>query len=1151
MPRALASSESTFRLQGIVDTGRRAIVRLKRLVSNTLPVLRSRDAQRVWQSALKIALAILLALVVGNAHAQVQHIYDENGRLAGTIDPTGNGARFTYDAAGNIAAIARFTPTQVSIIEFTPNSGPGSSSITIWGTGYSATPAQNTVTFNGLAGTVSAATANKLTVTVPGAATTGAIVVTSPNGNATSATSFVVAANAAAPSVSSFSPSIVAAGAAITVNGTGFLTPAAGNKLRLNATLSQITSATTTQLQTTLPTYTLGGKVAVTTQWGTGTSANDLFVVPTGYAVADVIDTGRLTGAATRTINFAAAGKIAIALVDAVQGERLAVNITSSTAPSGALRLYSPDGEWLFDTPSLNQYTKISQPVPRTGSYTILLVPSPGQTGSVTISAQPISAVLALDGTATPYSWSGSILWSTGFVFDGAIHAKLGLGLTVASLPSGTLNVNLYGPTGMPVGAASTSGTNGLTFDLLDLPMTGRYLVEMSTGGSPPSVPSGNVSFWLSSDLTGTLTSGGSITYPNTARPGQNGRYTFSGIAGEYVTLVTTITGTFNPGLTVSAFQPNGQGQGNPSSPTSGTTIQDIGKLPVTGTYTVLVSPIGAVTPNTASAVVTLQKSLTGTITPGAAATNFSLAAGQNARYTFTVSGAAGQNIGAAINVTSLPAGQIQFRLRDANDAVVTEVTATTPGTSLNASNLQIGQTYTLELDPSAAVATTGSVLLSNDFTGTVALDGSNTTFTSTRAGQNGRYTFSITTPPNRNLGLGISSVSGLTGSENVSLSVIQPDGSPLNLGTLNGPGTEGQSFDLSNLSQSGTYTVYVNPNALAVPSLALTLSSDATGSFSVGATGFTYNTTRPGQNARYTFSGTANQRLTLRATTPGGSFAYGGVIRVFRANGTQVGTDYGLPTNNDAIYNLPLLPATETYTVFISPTQAGTGSTTIRMIEAAAGSVAVGGAVVNFTPNPAGQYARYTITPNLTVGQNLGIGLKVTGASTGSTQINVLDPSGNPISGGSTIISNVLNTVGELDVTAQTAGAYLIDLLPLSPSTPTLALTVSNDIAGSLTPGGPQVTLNSSRVGENGRYTFTVGALRTLTLTVNAGGTLGNVNYLIYRPGGSFFAFGTFGNGGGTWTPPNLDTTGTWTLFVSPTGTSIPGSVTFGITLQ
>lgn len=1096
---------------------------------------------------LLLALALCAGLSV-TAHAQVQHIYDENGRLVGTIDPTGSAARFTYDAAGNITAIARFTSTQVSIIEFTPNSGPGSSTVTIWGTGFSATPASNTVTFNGTAGTVTAATVNKLTVTVPGGATTGAIAVTSPNGNATSATSFTVAANPAAPTISSFSPSIVAAGATITINGTGFLTPAIGNKLRLNATYSQITSATTTQLQTTLPTYTLGGKVAVATQWGTASSANDLFVVPTGYIVGDVVDTARLTGGATRTFNFPTAGKIALAVVDAAQGERLAVNITSSSIASGVLRLYTPDGEWMFDTPSLNQFSRISIPVPRTGSYTLALVPSPGQTGSVTISAQPISAVLTLDGTATPYSWSGSALYATGFVFDAPIHANYGLGLTVTTLPAGTLFVNIYGPTGMPVGAGSFSGTNGLTLDLLDLTMTGRYLVEMSTGGNPAGTPSGNVSFWLSSDLTGTLTPGNSVTYPASARPGQNGRYTFSGTAGDYMSLVTDITGSFPSGLTVRAFRPDGQQQGSPAFP-----IYDLGKLPVTGTYSVFVSPIAAVTPNTASAVVTLQKSVTGTITPGAAATNFSLAAGQNARYTFTVANAAGQNIGAAINVTTLPAGQIQFRLRDASDTVVTEVTASIPGTSLNASNLTVGQTYTLEVDPSAAVATSGSILLSNDFSGTLAIGGANTTFNASgRAGQNGRYNFSLTTPPDGNLGLGVSTVNNLIGSDSVTFSLIQPNASVINLGGLNAPGSDGASFDLSGLNQSGTYTVFVNPNALAAPSFDLTLSSDETGSFSVGATGFTFNTTRPGRNARYTFAGTVNQRLTLRATTPSGSFQNSGVIRVLRANGTQVGSDYPLPINSDVIYYLPLLPATETYTVFVTPTGGRTGQTTIRLIEAAAGSVTVDGSVVSFTPSPAGQYARYTVTPSLTAGQALGIGLKVTGASGGTTQINFLDPSGSPLPGGSTTITNTLNTVGELNMRVGSSGSYLIDLLPSVAGTPTLALTVSNDLAGTITPGGSQVTFSSSRVGQNGSYTFSANSGQRVNLTVNSGATLGSVQYMLLRPGTfSFFDFAGFGDTGGTKLFSPLDATGTWTLFVSPLGTSIPGSTTFGISLQ
>ena len=124
----------------------------------------------------------------------------------------------------------------------------------------------------------------------------------------------------------------------------------------------------------------------------------------------------------------------------------------------------------------------------------------------------------------TGCSWSGSALWATGIVFDAPIHANLGLGMTVTSPPAGSLFVNLYGPTGMPVGAASASGTNS-PFDLLELSTTSRYLIEMSTGGSPDCTPSGNVSFWLSSDLTGTLTPSSSVTYTSSASYSQNGRY--------------------------------------------------------------------------------------------------------------------------------------------------------------------------------------------------------------------------------------------------------------------------------------------------------------------------------------------------------------------------------------------------------------------------------------------------------------------------------------------------------------------------------------------------------------------------------------------------------------------------------------------------
>lgn len=110
---------------GVASTRARAALRLLRSNGERLASHRPSELGR-WTALFSVVCLLSLGSV--GANAQVQHIYDENGRLAGTIDPTGNAARFTYDAAGNITAISRFTSTQVSIIEFTPNTGPGTSS---------------------------------------------------------------------------------------------------------------------------------------------------------------------------------------------------------------------------------------------------------------------------------------------------------------------------------------------------------------------------------------------------------------------------------------------------------------------------------------------------------------------------------------------------------------------------------------------------------------------------------------------------------------------------------------------------------------------------------------------------------------------------------------------------------------------------------------------------------------------------------------------------------------------------------------------------------------------------------------------------------------------------------------------------------------
>lgn len=85
------------------------------------------------------------------------------------------------------------TPDPVlAVSAIAPASGPVGTKVTITGTKFDPTPANNTVMFNTTKATVTAATATSLEVTVPAGATTGVISVTVGSATAKSTTSFTI-----------------------------------------------------------------------------------------------------------------------------------------------------------------------------------------------------------------------------------------------------------------------------------------------------------------------------------------------------------------------------------------------------------------------------------------------------------------------------------------------------------------------------------------------------------------------------------------------------------------------------------------------------------------------------------------------------------------------------------------------------------------------------------------------------------------------------------------------------------------------------------------------------------------------------------------------------------------------------------------------
>jgi N-acetylneuraminic acid mutarotase len=108
----------------------------------------------------------------------------------------GSGPISVTTAGGTATSSGNFTVTQTSpqpqITSFAPNNGAVGGTVTIFGTNLDPVPANNTVRFNGVQATVTAANTGSLTVIVPPGATTGAVSVTTGAGTGTSSVTFAI-----------------------------------------------------------------------------------------------------------------------------------------------------------------------------------------------------------------------------------------------------------------------------------------------------------------------------------------------------------------------------------------------------------------------------------------------------------------------------------------------------------------------------------------------------------------------------------------------------------------------------------------------------------------------------------------------------------------------------------------------------------------------------------------------------------------------------------------------------------------------------------------------------------------------------------------------------------------------------------------------
>ena len=538
------------------------------------------------------------------SQATISYAYDEAGRLASVVDSLNNSAAYNYDAVGNIQSIVKKAATTVAISEFVPNTGPVGTTVNVYGSGFSSTPSQDTVTFNGTTASVMSATPTQLTTTVPTGATTGTIKVVASKGSATSTASFTIASSNGLPTITSFTPTIAnpgtpgTTGTTVTITGTNFNSTASNDGLAINVNKTYAATATgTTTLTTTLPGVVTSGHVTVTTTVGSFTTSSYLFVAPSGYTASQVGYTGQVSLGGQVTASLNTANTVGLIAVDVAGGQGLWITTASHFSSTVAYQVYDPYGN-VIGTGSIGPstpYISTTRNVSGTGTCIILINPG-SQTGSVILSPVAIPPVIKLpilvNGPAVNVTIA-SLGQSAFLTFNAFAGERINLLTGNVSSSLNEAPIGIINPDGTTLWSGSTQTSAGWYWNtgLFTLAQTGSYTLFLG----PSTQGTGGVSFTLSSvpaDIESQISVNGQPVTTATTAPFQNSYLTFNGALNQRINwLISAVTGSA-PTAPLGITGPYGTVFSGYSQSTAGWFWNTgVLALPGNGVYTIFLQP--------------------------------------------------------------------------------------------------------------------------------------------------------------------------------------------------------------------------------------------------------------------------------------------------------------------------------------------------------------------------------------------------------------------------------------------------------------------------------------------------------------------------------------------------------------------------------
>jgi len=752
--------------------------------------------------------AALLIAVNGSARAEegcgtVGYSYDAAGRLVGVSDPLGMAASYSYDEVSNTTQVSNLGISTLRVLSFSPAHAPVGASVSISGGCFSATPADNVVTFGGVPATVTFASSDRLVAQVPPGAASGPVRVALGTALADSAATFTVDAAGGGPRVTSVTPTIVVAGDPIAVTGEGFDSEPINDTVVVGQTFSTVDSATTTSLTAVIPAGAGTGRVGVRTPTGEATSTSDVFVVPSPYTVASVADTRRVALGTAQAVTIPTAGRIALLAFDLGEDEFANVSLSGGTFGTCGLNVYVRDPKTTVrQSLSCAGTSGVLQRFGgRAGTWVLLLAAQGAATGTTTVTVNPVPADPVVPTTA---GGSAVALATTvpgqnaSVTFPGVAGQRVSVHITGAT--TGSTNYYLKSSAGATLASNWTTGTS-VYLDTVALPGGDVYSVVVDPTGATVGSMSVRV-YEVPADASVAATVGGSAVTVALTTPGQNGAVTFPGTAGQRVSVHFT-AGTV--GAAAYAVKTS-TGTVLASTTTTATTLYfDTFALPAADTYTVSVNPTGA---NFGSITVRIHEvpaDVSVAASAGGAAVVLPIGTpGQNGAVTFP--GTAGQRV--SVHFTAGNLGSTAYALKTSTGTTL--ATSSTTATSLffDTLTLPAADTYTMSVNPNGA--TVGSITVRvydvpADVEVPTTVGGPAVGVTLTTPGQNGTVTFPGTAGQVVTVAVTAASIGSST------YTVREPDGSTLVTRTT---GATSTTFADQTLPVDGTYSLLVNPPA-------------------------------------------------------------------------------------------------------------------------------------------------------------------------------------------------------------------------------------------------------------------------------------------------------------------------------------------------